>query len=274
MCGTPEPAAHFPGRPRDGSPWRSPDPKLARLGIKFLQLGGDTWNRCGRGWLNADANFDAGDGAPVRNRIFTDGTGRHILSHVVERASALPVANHSLQLIYSEHMIEHMTPLSGGGVNMLREAWRALAPGGVIRLVTPDLAKYVCDLADGGRRGFLVEHARAFPPMEPLETARGRPPSLAGVVNNIFRNYGHEWIYDFGELRLAAARAGIDPAHLCRSDRSGLGLPRWAVAALRRANEPRNRTHTCWLDQKVREAESLYAVIRKPATRVPLDESS
>ena len=171
-----------------------------------------------------------------------------------------------MQFVYSEHMLEHMLPIEGGGVTFLREAWRVLAPGGLIRLVTPDLAKYVCAIAGrgeggvDGKEGFLERHASRFLPMEMLT----RSPSRAAVVNNIFRNYGHQWVYDFDELRHALRYAGIDPAHACRSDRSGRGLPRWARLAMRRANTPRNATQQCWLDQVVREGESMYVNVVKP----------
>ena len=80
-------------------------------------------------------------------------------------------------------MLEHMLPKSGGGVQFLREAWRVLAPGGVVRIVTPDLDKYVCGLINR-EDGFLQQHSRRFAPME----AMSKPPSRATVVNNIFRN--------------------------------------------------------------------------------------
>lgn len=34
---------------------------------------------------------------------------------------------------------------------------------------------------------------------------------------------------------------------------------------MRRAMQPLNRTLTCWIDQEVREAESVYVNIYKPA---------
>ena len=257
--------ARFGRRPHDAPPWISPDNKLRRHGVRYLQLGGDTWNRCGHGWLNIDGNFDRGDGAPngAENIIFTDDTDRHNMKHVTTKSSRLPFADASVQFVYSEHMLEHMLPIEGGGVNFLRDAWRVLAPGGMMRLVTPDLAKYACALAGRGPAsdsGFLEQHASRFRPMEMLTN----PPSRATTVNNIFRNYGHQWIYDFEELKHALRYAGINPSYACRSDRTGRGLPRWARLAMRRANAPKNDTQTCWLDQVVREGESMYVNVFKP----------
>ena len=277
LCGAPSPAdlcparepaaagARFPSadeRPRTGR-WLSADQVLGARNIRFLQVGGDTWNRCGTGWLNMDSAFDRGDGAVRPDEIFVDDTGRFNMKHIIGAHSRFPFADGSVQFVYSEHMIEHVLP-SGGGVNFLREAWRVLAPGGLLRVVTPDLAKYACAFVDrGGSPGFLERHAARFAPMEAL----GKPPSRATIVNNIFRNYGHQWIYNLDELRLAARSAGIDPSLVCRSDRTGLGLPRWARLAMRRANAPRFENQTCWLDQEVREGESIYVNILKPMQR-------
>jgi SAM-dependent methyltransferase len=245
--------------------WTSPDPRLAALGVRFLQIGGDVWNRCGHGWLNVDSAFDAGDGVPGPNMPVDDKSGRMIMRHWVHNSSRLPLEDASVLMVYSEHMLEHMLPWKGG-INILREAYRVLAPGGLLRIVTPDLAKYTCDHAEGGARGFLRAHGARFAPMQRLN--RSGTPSLASVINNIFHNYAHKWIYDFDELVLAASRAGISPSQVCRSDRSGLGLGRWARSAIHRATHPRNRKMTCWIDQAVREDESMYVVLRKPDAAV------
>uniref|UniRef100_A0A7S2GU10 Methyltransferase type 11 domain-containing protein n=1 Tax=Haptolina brevifila TaxID=156173 RepID=A0A7S2GU10_9EUKA len=242
--------------------WQSSDPLLRQHRIRYLQLGGDTWNRCGPGWLNVDANYDVGDGAPSANVIATDDTDRKIMRHEVSAHSRLPFANNSFQLVYSEHMLEHMLPVKGGGVNFLSEAYRVLVPGGVLRIVTPDLAKYVCSFVEPSNT-FLERHGERFQPMQLLGNAKGGI-TRAGVFNNIFRNYGHMWIYDFDELRHAVHTAGIDPSLACRSSRNGRGMPPWASQVLRRANEPRNSTQTCWLDQAVRKDESMYVLLIKP----------
>ena len=86
-------SGRFADRPREAGPWYSSDPKLRARNVRYLQIGGDTWNRCGPGWLNLDGNFDAGDGALGENIIFVDDTGRFNMKHIVRRESRLPFAD-------------------------------------------------------------------------------------------------------------------------------------------------------------------------------------
>ena len=233
--------------------WRSPDLRLRAMELNLLQIGGDTWNRCGRGWLNIDGSFDAGD-APglVENVPIADGSGRHVMRFEATTRSHLPFANASVLMIYSEHMLEHLSPAAG--VNLLSECWRVLAPGGLLRVVTPDVSKYTRALLNGDADGFLKRHAERFPPMD----AFGSPPSATTMLNNIMRNYGHAWIYSPDEFQRAARRAGLPAGSACMSNREGRGLPAWAVAVFRRANAPRKAALKCWLDQEVRADESMY----------------
>jgi len=49
----------------------------------------------------------------------------------------LPFENDSCGLIYSEHLLEHFD--APDGVNLLKECYRVLKPGGVIRVAMPSL---------------------------------------------------------------------------------------------------------------------------------------
>lgn len=61
--------------------------------------------------------------------------------HYLDATAPWPFEDGSLELVYADNMIEHV-PLEAGRV-MFAEAYRCLRPGGVIRLVTPDLRKHV-----------------------------------------------------------------------------------------------------------------------------------
>ena len=55
--------------------WVSPDPLLAHLGVRYLHVGGDWWNRCGEGWLSIDS---ACSSEGLSNyQIGTDDKGGH-----------------------------------------------------------------------------------------------------------------------------------------------------------------------------------------------------
>ena len=111
--------------------WTSPDPLLSHLGVRYLQVGGDWWNRCNEGWLNVDSAF-ANEG--LQNyQIGTDDKGGHNMMAIFDAATVLPFRSQSVQMIYSEHMLEHLLP-DQGGVNWIKELVRLLVPGGVLQL--------------------------------------------------------------------------------------------------------------------------------------------
>jgi len=124
--------------------------ELAAYGIRYLQVGGDWWNKCGDGWLNADFIFMR---LPVGFVCEDWRTGRHILRG--DAGHRWPFEDASFDLVYSEHMFEHILPMDGAA--FLREAYRILRPGGVLRVTTPDLEKCIARRALGRRprRGLI-----------------------------------------------------------------------------------------------------------------------
>ena len=152
-----------------------------------------------RGWLNTDLD-------PKRDQMFLDATRR------------FPFADGVFDYIYSEHMIEHVSWSEGRA--MLAECRRVLKPGGVIRLVTPDLKRLTHLLT-----GPLSDLDEAYLDYS-VRTYRLPPgPSRAEhVVNHFMRAWGHQHIYDEASLREQLTAAGFasvvaasldDSTHAC-----------------------------------------------------------
>jgi predicted SAM-dependent methyltransferase len=139
---------------------------------------------CGRthfdGWVNLDSN----------RKLDT-------VDLVWDLRNGLPNADASCSLIYSEHLLEHLT--AADGLSFLRECRRALVPAGVLRIAMPSLD----DILD-----------RAVSPnwKEQAWLTRGRYRDIATraeMLNVAFRDWGHQYLYDREELHRRLHEAGF-----------------------------------------------------------------
>jgi predicted SAM-dependent methyltransferase len=144
----------------------------------------------------------AGPTATEPGRVYrADGTSYFT---ELDIAKPLPFGDGCVDWVYAEHLIEHVPPLVA--IGWLSEVRRVLAPGGLLRVTTPDLAKYVRGYA--GDDGFFAKHRRR------LRTMRVGPPMperRAFMFNQVFYYYGHRWLYDLDELRYVLGRSGFGP---------------------------------------------------------------
>ncbi|WP_432897411.1 hypothetical protein ACQP1S_19495 [Micromonospora matsumotoense] len=103
--------------------------------------------------------------------------------------------------------------LTGTGVPLTREDLcrlglsGMLAPGGLPRLTTPDLRRYVTGYLDGG--DFYREHRQRL--MRLGASPQDIPQRPAFMLEQMLQFHGHRWIYDLDELRYALTIAGFDP---------------------------------------------------------------
>jgi predicted SAM-dependent methyltransferase len=121
----------------------------------------------------------------------------------LDATARFPIPDAAMDYVFSEHMIEHIPYLAGR--HMLAECMRVLKPGGAIRLATPDLRRMMAlmgDDADKTMREYVAWSAGKF-----LED--GTPNTAIHVLNNQFRNYGHQFLYDEECLRDAMIKAGF-----------------------------------------------------------------
>ncbi len=172
---------------------------LATPGEKKLQIG------CGRhflsGWLNADYH------PKTRDVLHLDATQR------------LPFEDAAFDYVFSEHMIEHFT--FPQGQDLLRECFRVLAPGGVVRIATPDLA-FLVDLyrpeETPTRERSALQNAflTHFLDTEIKDRESNAPQDFdAFLINKFVRAWGHQFIYDEKTLRYAMGAAGFGEMMRC-----------------------------------------------------------
>ena len=164
----------------DQALWKS---YLSMTGLKKLHIG------CGsnilHGWLNTDY-------FPINKLVI------HL-----DATKKFRLPDQAFDYIFSEHMIEHIT--LDDGLQMLKECWRVLRPGGKIRITTPSL-EFVCGLVVWDRS---EDHEKYI-----NWSNRGQnfPTSLNAacvVANTLMRNWGHTFIYDKTTLIGALQFAGF-----------------------------------------------------------------
>jgi predicted SAM-dependent methyltransferase len=197
----------LPGDLRRGRAYlRRPDSirrYLATHAVRKLQIGAGP--NALDGWLNADFT-------PQRpSDIFMDAT------------RPFPLPANSFDLVFSEHMIEHV-PFSSGR-RMIAECYRVLRPGGRIRIATPNLEQIVglrTPVPSVEQRQY-VSWAIANHASFALETdMRENIYRPAYVINNFFWDFGHYFVYDLETLVATLRVAGFLDAVVCAPGESSV----------------------------------------------------
>ena len=128
------------------------------------------------GWTGVDCYF--GSGADL----------------VMDLRRPLPFPDQSVDLCFSEHFLEHLYP--DEGLQHLREVVRVLKPGGVYRIVVPDVVKFFRKYSEGDAEFFKLAFPWAERPMQALYDVA----NWGGIHRNIL---------DFPELQWMANKAGF-----------------------------------------------------------------
>jgi hypothetical protein len=124
-----------------------------------------------------------------------------------------PLEDAAVSHVYADNVIEHI-PLDAAR-RMLAEAYRCMTPGGVIRLVTPDLRGHV-DLYLAGRDALddgVAQHYRG------MGLTVEHPVDLVRVP---IASFGHHtgYLYDFETLDAELQRAGFGSTTRCELGKS------------------------------------------------------
>jgi len=113
------------------------------------------------------------------------------------------ILDESFDYVYCEELIEHIDYKEGQA--MLHECYRILKPGGKIRIGTPDLRNFI-KLYDSNKNKLHKDYVKWIVDTFFKDT---KIYSSVFVINNIFRRWGHKFIYDFDTLADSFKRAGF-----------------------------------------------------------------
>lgn len=140
---------------------------------------------CGRHTLKGWINYDIENHPDVK---FLD------LSH-----GRLPHVDKSVDYIFSEHFIEHITKEQAR--RLIGECFRVLKPTGVLRIVTPDLGRLV--------RAYVSQEICKMPGV-------WEPTTACEMINDGMRLWGHRYLYDVEEMSQMLMSAGFKLAWQCK----------------------------------------------------------
>lgn len=162
--------------------------------ISKLQLG--SGQNLLPGWLNTDKSVP-------------DNWAGAIYIDVRER---FPLPDESMDYVYSEHLFEHLNFIQAK--NMLKECYRVMKPGGVIRLALPHI-EFLLDLYQHPEKDINRRY------IEWSAATDGRIPAMpVYVVNRFHTAWGHQIIYDFETLAALLTDFGFKDVIRCEVSKS------------------------------------------------------
>jgi predicted SAM-dependent methyltransferase len=156
--------------------------------VPKLQIG------CGynflNGWLNADI---------ISGDIYLNAT------------KIMPFKDKTFDFIFCEHFIEHIS--IDNSLKFLKECYRILKKGGIIRITTPDLEKLIKLYFDTNE--FVKRE-------ELMRVIYGKEASLSPceLFNNYMHHWRHKFIYDKNFLASILMKTGFTNLTFCENKKS------------------------------------------------------
>jgi predicted SAM-dependent methyltransferase len=169
------------------------------------------------GWLNIDKSPSAllARSPALRTflskaKLLTSEQARGFPVGVIhaDASRRIPAGNATASLIYSSHMIEHLSRWQG--LAFVRECRRVLRPGGLLRLATPDLEQLIRDY-DAYTSPFLGSYptrADAFCG-EYGAYADADAGTTRRLLKKLLGGDSHQWLYDAESLSSLLSEGGF-----------------------------------------------------------------
>lgn len=154
-----------------------------------------------KGWINADVRWKRGE----KWRKEQEKLG---YPSVTWKSACDPwdFDDNVFNYVFSEHMIEHVK--ASDGLKMLKEAYRTLKSGGVIRIVCPSREFYE-SLRNKDYDPFVINY------MKLIHNREANIGSANHVVNRTLNGQGHLWVPTSKQLIDQIKKAGFKDVKLC-----------------------------------------------------------
>jgi len=170
------------------------------------------------GWINVDICNSSG------------------VNCVYDCRKSFPFSDNSAKGIFTEHFFEHLD-YAEEIPQFLSECYRVLKIGGVVRIVVPDVEKYL--------RAYCQEGWQELSIIRPLDSERRdfhfncKYDTKIELINAVFRQgYEHKYAYDYETLELL--------------------LYRYGFSTVKRQEYGKSLLDELCIDQQIRASESLY----------------
>jgi predicted SAM-dependent methyltransferase len=126
---------------------------------------------------------------------------------VMDIRKNLPFEDNSVDLVYNEHLIEHLTFQESS--KFLNQIYRCLKIGGTVRVATPDL-DYIVD-----------KYFNNWNDQEWLRTTEyGYIKTKGNMINVSFREWEHKYLFNEEDLRIHLVNAGFKSVERCSINQS------------------------------------------------------
>lgn len=164
-------------------------------------------NKCKKLHLGAEENY-------LQDWINTDIKPLSKKIYYMDATKPFPFKDESLDYVFSEHVIEHLS--FDEGLFMLKECHRVLKNGGKIRIATPDLSVFLGlgnDSLSASQKKYINWIKKRF-------LLNISSNINIHVINNLFYNWGHKFIYNGPTLVNSLKKTGFHKIVRCQVGKS------------------------------------------------------
>jgi predicted SAM-dependent methyltransferase len=124
---------------------------------------------------------------------------------VINIKKGIPVKDNSVKYIYNEHFIEHLSYKEG--FQFMKECYRILEPGGVLRIACPDLDLLI--------DSYIKDYWKSLEWVKLINAEWY--PSRGYMINQCMQEDGqHKYIYNIHDLTERLKEAGFSERHIYR----------------------------------------------------------